>query len=160
MSEVNPIPPDRPWVVPYLTVNGAAKAIEFYTKAFGAVETARMATPDGRLLHAEMTVGEAGLFYLSDDFPEMRGGQESSPTALGGSTVSMSYYVPDCDATFKQAVEAGATPMQEPEDQFWGDRFAVVADPFGHYWSFSTHVRDLTPEEVMAAAEAAMAEFS
>lgn len=159
MSTSTPIPPDRNWVVPYLTVDGAAEALEFYKRAFDAVETARMPLPDGRLMHAEMVIGEQGLFYVSDDFPEMRDGQHSSPKALGGSTVSMSVYVEDCDASFKQAVAEGAMPLQEPEDQFWGDRFAVVADPYGHYWSFSTHVHDLSPEEVMAAAEKAMAEF-
>ncbi len=146
MTAVDPIPGDRPYIVSYLTIKGAAEAIEFYKKAFDAVEHSRMPHPDGRLVHAELSIG-GSLVYLSDDFPEMTG-QESSPAALGSTTVTMHRYVEDCDAAIAQALAAGAEVIMPATDMFWGDRFGVVQDPFGHQWSIATHVRDVSPEEM------------
>jgi uncharacterized glyoxalase superfamily protein PhnB len=166
MSDVNPIPPDRPFVVPYLTIGartdgsagGAADAIEWYTAAFGATETHRQATPDGaKLIHAELVLGD-GLIFLADDFPEW-GGEACAPAAVGGSTVTMHRYVADCDATIDAAVALGAEVLMPPEDMFWGDRFGSIRDPFGHKWSIATHKRDMTPEEMETAAAAMFAEM-
>jgi len=165
MSDANPIPADRPFVVPYMTIGartdgsagGAADAIEWYTAAFGAQETYRQMAPGGdKVLHAEMVLG-GGLLYLSDDFPEWSG-EHSAPAALNGSTVTMHRYVADCDATINKAVELGAEVLMPPADMFWGDRFGSIRDPFGHKWSIATHVRDVTPEEMEAAAAAMFAE--
>jgi PhnB protein len=128
----------------YLTVRNASEAIEFYKKAFGAEDLHRTAAPDGRLLHAEMQVGDSRLM-LSDEFPEM-GSQ--SPLALGGSPVTIWMYVPDVDEAFKQAVDAGVTVRMPLADMFWGDRLAMVTDPYGHVWALATHKEDLTPEEI------------
>ena len=159
MSDVQPIPADRPFVVPYMTIGartdgspgGAADAIEWYTAAFGARETNRQATPDGsKLIHAELVLGD-GLIFLADDFPEFSG-SESAPAALGGSSVTLHRYVVDCDATIEAAVAQGAELTMPPTDMFWGDRFGGIRDPFGHNWSIATHVRDASPEEMEAAA--------
>lgn len=151
MADVNPIPEDRPQVVPYLCVRGAGDAITFYAEAFGAVERNRMESPDGRILHAEIEIG-GHLVFLADDFPEMNEGKESSPAGLGGTTVTMHRYVPDCDATIQSAVDAGAEVVFPATDMFWGDRFGKIRDPFGHEWSIATHVRDVSSEEMAAAA--------
>jgi uncharacterized glyoxalase superfamily protein PhnB len=129
-------------VVPYLRVKGAAKAIEFYTKALGARERMRMPTPDGRVMHAELEIG-SGVLYLCDEFPEM-GGQTAAPN--DASMVHLN--VPDCDAVWRDAVAAGATPTMPLQDMFWGDRFGKFKDPFGHEWSISTTKEQLTPEEM------------
>lgn len=152
MPDINPIPDDRLHVVPYLCIKGASEAIDWYVKAFDAVEASRMPTPDGRVMHAEIEIG-GHLVFMSDDFPEMSGA-ETSPSALGGTTVSLHRYVPDCDATVNQAVEAGAEILMPPEDMFWGDRFAKIRDPFGHEWSIATHVRDVSDSEAAAAGAA------
>lgn len=141
-------------LVPHLVVDGAAKALEFYAKAFGAEETCRMPSPDGRLMHAEMTIGDQTIF-LCDDFPEYCGGKSRTPTALGGSTVTIHRYVKDCDAAIAKAEKAGATVLMPAEDMFWGDRYGSVTDPFGHTWSFATHIKDMTPEEMAEAGKAA-----
>lgn len=166
MSEAQPIPPDRPFVVPYLTIGGrtdgspggAADAIAWYGEAFGAQETNRQIVPDGsgRILHAELVVGD-GLMFLADDFPEFAG-EASAPSALGGSTVTLHRYVADCDATINGAVALGAEVLMPPADMFWGDRFGSIRDPFGHKWSIATHVRDVSLEEMEAAAAAMFAE--
>ena len=150
MSQVDPIPADRPQVVPYLSVKGAADAIDWYVRAFDAVERARMPTPDGRIVHAEVEFG-GHLVYLSDEFPEMTGGKETSPTSVGSTTVTLHRYVTDCDAVVAQAAEAGAEVLMPPMDMFWGDRLATLRDPFGHEWSIATHLRDASPEEIAAA---------
>jgi PhnB protein len=133
-------------LIPHLVVKGAAKAIEFYKAALGAEEVARMPLPDGRLMHATLKVGGATLF-LCDDFPDHCGGVSRAPA--GPSPVTLHLCVPDTDAAIAAAAAAGATVTLPAEDMFWGDRYAQVADPFGHAWSFSTPL----PAERKAAAE-------
>jgi PhnB protein len=137
-------------ITPYLCVRGGADAIDFYRRAFGAKELSRMASPDGLVGHATLLIGDATV-YLSD---EMMGA--TSPKTLGGSPVTLHMYVPDCDATFKQAVAAGATEIQPPADQFWGDRYGQVEDPFGHRWGISTQKEEVSPEEMEKRSKAAM----
>lgn len=138
-------------IVPYLMVDGAAAAIDFYTAAFGAEERFRLPMPDGGIGHAEIVVNGATV-YLADAPDEMPG-SAANPGKLGGSSVLLHQYVADCDASVARAVTAGATVVRAPEDQFYGDRAALVADPFGHLWSFHTHVRDVSPEEMQSAVE-------
>ncbi|MGI9603732.1 MAG: VOC family protein [Acidimicrobiales bacterium] len=151
VSMVQPIPPDRPGVIPYLTVEGAASAITWYGTVFGATSGSTTPSADGRLVHAELRVGE-GLVFVADDFPETNDGQGASPWAVGGSPVTLHHYVRDVDATVEVAVAEGATLLFGPVEMFWGDRFAKIQDPFGHLWSLATHVRDVTEEEQAAAA--------
>jgi len=152
-----PIPPGHEGLIPHLVVDGAARAIDFYKKALGAEEIARMPAPDGkRLMHAEIRVGDT-VVYLADDFPEYCGGKSRSPSSLGASPVTIHRYVEDCDAAIGRAEKAGATVSMPAADMFWGDRYGKVTDPFGHEWSFATHVRDLSPEEMTKAAEEAFA---
>lgn len=125
-------------VTPHLVVDGAAKAIEFYQAAFGAVELQRFsADNDERLMHAAVSIG-GGMVMLMDDFPEHRGGKQSTPTALGGTPVIIHLELPDVDAVWQQAVDAGATVVMPLEDQFWGSRYGQVRDPFGHVWSLAS----------------------
>ncbi|MGP1310474.1 MAG: VOC family protein [Phycisphaerales bacterium] len=141
--------------VPHLVVDDAAKALEWYAKAFGAEETCRMPAPDGkRLMHAEMKIGDH-TFFLCDDFPEYCEGQSRSAKALGGSSVTIHQYVEDCDAAVARAEKAGAEVKMPPTDMFWGDRYGGVHDPFGHSWTFATHIKDMTPEEMAEGAKAA-----
>ena len=137
--------------IPYLMIDGATKAMAFYAEAFGAVERFRMEMPDGSIAHAEIEIDGAAL-YLADAPADMPG-EAGSPTKLGGTSVLLHRYVADCDATFQRAVDAGASVVRAPEDQFYGDRSAVIADPFGHQWSLHTHVRDVSEEEMAAAME-------
>jgi len=139
-------------VVPYLLIDGASAAIDFYVKAFGAAEHFRMPMPDGTLGHAEIDIAGA-VIYLADAPAEMPG-DAGSPTRFGGTTVLLHRYVADVDAAFAQAINAGATVVREPEDQFYGDRAAVVADPWGHQWSLHSHIRDVSPEEMAEAMKA------
>lgn len=156
MSQVKKIPDGYHSITPYLNVKEGVKAIDFYKKAFGAKEIMRMMTPDGKALaHGEIEIGDSKLM-LSDEFPEMK---NTSPTTLGGSSVGIFLYVEDVDKTFNQAVSEGAKVLFPVEDQFWGDRHGSVEDPFGHRWSISTHVRDLSPEEMKKAAEEAMSKM-
>ena len=148
-----PIPEGYHSVTPYLAVDDAAQAIEYYKKAFGARERVRMPAPDGKIGHAELEIGDA-LVMLADPFPHSTA---RPPTELGGTSVGVHMYVEDVDATVKQAVDAGATVTMEVADQFWGDRFGAVTDPFGHVWTIATHVEDLTPEEIAERGGAAMA---
>jgi PhnB protein len=150
---VQPVPEGYHTVTPYLTVDDAAAAIEFYEKAFGANERVRMDTPDGKIGHAELEIGDS-LVMLSDALPQFTA---RPPKELGGTTASVFLYVEDVDAVTKQAVDAGATVTTEVADQFWGDRFGAVTDPFGHLWSISTHVEDVPPEEMAERAKAALA---
>lgn len=141
-------------ITPHLVIEGAAEAMEFYKLAFGALELGRAPMPDGkRLMHAAMRVGDSMLF-LVDAFEEMG---MKGPKALGGTGVTLHLYVTDTDAAFKRAVEAGCAAAMAPADMFWGDRYAKVKDPFGHEWSLATHIRDMTPEEMEAAMNAAFA---
>lgn len=146
----NPIPDDlADRFVPYLMIEGASEAIDFYVRAFGATERFRMPMPDGKIGHAELIINGAPL-YLADA-PDDMPGSAANPKRLGGTTVLLHQYVTDVDAVFARAVEAGATPIREPEDQFYGDRASVVEDPFGHQWSIHTHLRDMTPEDMERA---------
>jgi len=149
-AKVNPIPEGCEGIIPHLIVKGGTQAIEFYKKAFGAEEVMRIPSPDGRVMHAELRIGSS-LVYLADDFPEMCGGKSRNPKSLGGTPGTVHRYVTDCDSVVKRAVEAGATVSMPVQDMFWGDRYGVVEDPFGHSWSFATHKRDLTPEQISKA---------
>ena len=150
---VQPIPDGYNTVSPYLAVDDAQKAIDYYTKAFGAKETVRMDAPDGKIGHAELQIGDSHVM-LSDPFPQA---STTPPKELGGTSASIFMYVEDVDAVVQKAVDAGATVTMEVEDQFWGDRFGSITDPFGHIWSIATHVEDLTPEEIEERGKAAMA---
>ncbi len=150
---VQPIPEGYNTVSPYLAVDDAAKAIEYYTKAFGAEETVRMNGPDGKIGHAELKIGDSHIM-LSDPFPQS---STKPPPELGGTSASIFMYVEDVDAVVQKAVDQGATVTMEVEDQFWGDRFGSITDPFGHNWSIATHVEDLSPEEIEERGKAAMA---
>jgi PhnB protein len=153
MAEVKPIPDGYPQVTPYLCVDGASAAIEFYGEVLGATERMRMAGPDGKLGHAELLLGDS-LIMLADEYPELG---IRSPRAFGGSPVTISVYVEDVDAVFDRALKAGATALRPVEEQFYGDRTGQFEDPFGHRWTIATHVEDVPPEEMArrAAAEAA-----
>ena len=148
-AHVEPVPKDMHTVTPHLVCDGAAEAIEFYKKAFGAVETARMQTPDGKIMHASVRIGDSTVM-LVDEFPDYG---SVGPKKLNGSPVTMHVYVPDVDRVFAQAVAAGATVRMPLENQFWGDRYGQVVDPFGHNWSIATHVKDMTPEEMKQAMQ-------
>ena len=148
-----PIPDGYHSVAPYLAVEDAARATTFYEQAFGAKERTRMEAPGGKIGHAEVEVGDA-LVMLADALPQFT---TKSPQELGGTSVSLFLYVEDVDATVQQAVDAGATVTMEVADQFWGDRFGAVTDPFGHLWTIATHVEDVGPDEVAERAKAAMA---
>jgi PhnB protein len=152
-----PIPKGHEGLIPHLVCDRCADAIEFYKQAFGAEEISRMPAPDGvKLMHAEIRIGGRPV-YLCDDFPEHCGGVSRSPRSLGATPVTIHQFVPDCDAAVRRAEQAGAKVELAPQDMFWGDRYAVVTDPFGHSWSLATHVSDPTPEEMAAAAEAMFA---
>ena len=156
MPNVKAIPEGYHTLTPYLAVRDAAKAIEFYKKAFNATETFRMNAPDGKIGHAEMKIGDS-VVMLSDENPQ---GGCASPTALKGTTVTLFLYVENVDATFNQAVQAGATVLMPVTDMFWGDRHGQVADPFGHRWSVATHKEDLNPEEVAERARKAFSQHA
>lgn len=148
-NPVKAIPEGYRTVTTYLIVKDAAKAIDFYTRAFGAVELFRMPGPDGKgVMHAEIKVGDS-IVMLSDECPHMG---TKSPLTLGGTATALHLYVEDVDASFKKATKAGAQTKQPPTDMFWGDRYGKVLDPFGHEWGLATHTEDLTPEEIGARA--------
>ena len=152
-KKVSPIPKGYPILMSYLMVPGAADAIEFYKKAFGAKERMRMPGPNGKIGHAELQFGDSVLM-LADFFPGMG---VSSPEALKGTSFSFMHYVKDVDATFEKAVEAGAKAIQPPTDKFYGDRMGIVSDPFGHLWTIGSHVEDVSPKEMAKRAAAEMA---
>jgi PhnB protein len=152
---VKPIPEGYHSITPYLAVDDAAKAIEFYRDAFGADEVIRMPGPDGKIAHAELQLGDSKLM-LSDPFPESN---VQPPSTRSGPTASVFMYVEDVDGIFEQAQKAGATVVSELQDMFWGDRFGTVSDPFGHVWSLATHIEDLSEEEMAERSKAAMAEM-
>jgi len=144
----NPIPGNYPRVTPYLAVDGAAAAIDFYRDAFGATERMRMAGPDGKIGHAEIDI-EGGLIMLADESAAMN---FRSPITIGGSPVIIHMYVADVDAFFARATAAGAEALRPPTDQFYGDRSCTLKDPFGHAWSIATHVEDVSPAEMQKRA--------
>lgn len=149
-SNLKPIPDGYHTITPYICVNDAANAIEFYKKAFGATELMRLADPSGRIGHAEVKIGDSHLM-LADEFPEMN---FRSPQSLGGSPVTIHLYVEDVDAIANQAVAAGAKLVKEVKDQFYGDRSGTVEDPFGHVWYIATHKEDVSLEEINKHAAA------
>ena len=141
---VKAIPDGYYSLTPYLIVKGAAAALDFYKKAFKAEETVRMPGPGGRIMHAEVKIGNA-VVMLADENPER---QHLSPQTIGGAGVSMMLYTDDVDATFKKAVDAGGKAEMPPTDMFWGDRMGNIKDPFGHSWAIATHKEDVSPEEM------------
>src|SRR5579862_9290817 len=151
-TTAKPIPEGYHSATPYLIVKGAAEAIDFYKRAFGATETFRMANPNGGIAHAEIKIGDS-VIMLADEHPNMgyRG-----PRSLGGSAVSIMLYVADVDGTFDRAVKGGAKAQRPVANQFYGDRSGTLEDPFGHIWTISTHVEDVAPEELQRRAAAAM----
>jgi len=145
-----PIPPGMHSLTPMLTCAGAADAMAFYERAFGAVEVSRLPGPDGRLMHAMMRIGDSALMLVD----EHREWGTLGPKALNGSPVTVHLFVADADATVAQAAAAGATVTMPVAEMFWGDRYGQLQDPFGHRWSVGTHVRDKTPEEIRQAMAA------
>ena len=151
---VKPIPEGQHSITAALVVKGGRKAIEFYAAAFGATTLGVMYGPDGQsVMHAELRIGDSVIF-LGDEAPEYGA---RSPQSLGGSPVSLNLYTEDCDATFDRAVAAGATPTMPVADQFWGDRYGKLTDPFGHTWGIATHKEDVSAEEVARRAREFMA---
>lgn len=144
------IPKGYHTVTPSLFVAGAAKAIDFYKKALGAEELMRFPGPDGKIMHAEIKVGDS-IIMLADEMPDMGG---RSPKSIGGTPVSFFVYGENVDAAWKRAVDAGAREVQPLADQFWGDRTGCLEDPFGHHWWLAQHLEDLTPEQIQKNAEA------
>lgn len=151
-----PIPDGHEGLIPHLTCSPAAAALDFYKKAFGAEEVHRMPGPDGRLMHAAIRI-DGRYVFLADDFPEYCGGKEQNPGALGGTPVTIHRYVKDCDAVIDRAVKAGATVIMPASDMFWGDRYGLLKDPFGHHWAFATHIKDMTSDEMAQAGKEAFA---
>ena len=141
----SPVPEGQHTISPHLTVKGAPQAIEYYRKAFGATELHRSLGPGGLIMHAALKVGDS-MFFLNDEMPMPDGGK--SPTSIGGTAVTINLYVPDADATYRQAISAGAKETMPIADQFWGDRYGIVTDPYGHKWAIATRKEDLTPEEM------------
>jgi len=141
---INPIPDNYPQVIPYLTVDGAAQAIDFYVSVLGAKERMRMPGPDGKIGHAELEIGR-GMVMLSDEFPDMGG---KSPKTVGGNPVTVMTYVDDVDAVFERALNAGATERRPLENQFYGDRSGQFEDPYGHLWYVASHIEDVSDEEM------------
>jgi PhnB protein len=152
-KKVEAVPKAYGAVTPALAIRGAADAIAFYRMAFGAKELSRMPGPDGKLMHAEIRIGDS-IVMLGDESPEMG---SPSPQTLNGSPVGLMLYVKDVDAVFARAVAAGAKPVMPPADMFWGDRFGSVTDPFGHRWSIATHKADLTPKQMKKGMDEWMA---
>jgi PhnB protein len=147
VPQVKPVPEGMHTVTPHLTCAGAAAAIEFYKRGFQAVEVARMAGPDGKLMHAMIRIGDSAVM-LVDEFPDYGA---IGPKTLKGSPVTIHLYVDDVDAFVRRAVDAGAKITMPLADMFWGDRYCQFEDPFGHRWSAATHVRDMSPEEMQQA---------
>lgn len=150
MTDVNPIPEDYPQVCPYLLIDGATEALDFYTGVLGAMERMRMPGPDGTIGHAELQLGDSVI--MLGDMPADMG---HNPKSLGGTTVMICIYVEDVDTLFDRAIEAGATSVQPVETKFYGDRTGIFEDPWGHQWSIMTHVEDVPPEEMAERAAAA-----
>lgn len=148
-DKVKPIPEGYHTVTPYLMIRDAARAIEFYKEAFGAREIHRMVMPEGRIGHAEIQIGDSRIM-LADEFPEMG---FVGPQTRGGTTVSLMVYVEDVDAVFDRAVKAGAKVTRPVANQFYGDRLGGLEDPFGHAWHISTHIEDVSPEEMQRRSE-------
>ena len=153
MHDVNPIPDTYPRVTPHLSIAGVADALEFYQRVLGANVRMRMDAPGGLVAHAEIELGGSVIMLGEEAVP----GSDPSPTKLGGTPVSLFVYVEDVDAVFREAVEAGAQAVSDPELHFYGDRVATIDDPFGHRWNVATHVEDVSPEDLERRAAEAMA---
>jgi PhnB protein len=149
---VSAIPENYPRIIPYLSVDGADEAIKFYDTVFGAKAGTKMNGPDGKVVHAELEIGN-GMVMLADVFPDMGG---KSPTELGGSPVTLMIYVEDVDDCFKRAIANGATQTRAVEDQFYGDRSGSFTDPWGHVWYVASHIEDVPPDEMEKRAAQAM----
>jgi PhnB protein len=145
-AKVSYIPKDYNSVTPYLIVKGAAKAIDYYKKVFGATETVRMNGPDGKVGHAELKIGNSHIM-LADENPSMGAGHTSADT-VGGSPVSLYVYLPDVDDVVKRATTEGAKLLKPVQDQFYGDRSGFIQDPFGHLWGIATHIEDVSPKDM------------
>ena len=152
-KSVNPVPEGFHTITPQLMLEDVAQALDFYKRAFSAKVLVRMDGPQGKVTHAQIQIGDSSVFLG----PAPQNGELRSAEALGGSPVSLFLYVPDVDAFFSQAVSAGAKVRQPLADMFWGDRYGQLTDPFGHSWSLSSHVEDVTPEEMDKRAREAMA---
>ena len=155
-TNVKPIPEGHHTVTPYLTLRGATRAIDFYKKAFGAKEVYRMESPQGMIMHAEIKIGDS-MIMLADEMPGMG---NKSPETVGGTTGGVFLYVDDVDKFFNQAVAAGAKADMPVADQFWGDRYGKLTDPFGHSWSVATHKEDVAPAEMEKRGKEAMAKMA
>jgi uncharacterized glyoxalase superfamily protein PhnB len=153
---VKPIPEGYHTLTPFLTVRDAERAIEFYKNAFGAESRGVMKGPDGKVMHAEIKIGDS-VIMMSDEFPDFG---SVSPQGLGGSPMGLHIYVEDVDASFDRAVKAGAQVEMPVMDQFWGDRYGRLKDPFGHKWSIATHTKDLSMDEMKKGMDEAMAKFA
>jgi uncharacterized glyoxalase superfamily protein PhnB len=147
-TKVNPVPADMHTITPHIVCANAVAAIEFYKKAFGAIDAGQMLAPNGKLIHGMIRIGDSAIM-LAEETPECNA---ISPNTLKGSPVTLHMYVDNADAAFERAIAAGATSVMPPADMFWGDRYGVLQDPFGHKWSIAHHVRDMSPEEMHAAA--------
>ncbi|THV41700.1 VOC family protein [Glycomyces buryatensis] len=156
MPEVQPIPTDSPRVMPYLFIDGATDAIEFYKSVLGAEERMRMEAPGGKVGHAELKLGES-VVMMADEFPDMGA---IGPKNVGGTSVMLHVYVEDVDAVFASALASGAKQLQEVKNEFYGDRIGTFEDPWGHRWSVASHVEDVPPEEMQRRMEKATAEMS
>jgi PhnB protein len=154
MAGVKPIPEGYHNVTPYLFVRGAVGAIDFYRSVFGATEIVRMAGSNGKIMHAELRIGDS-IVMLADENPQTG---VMSPQTIGGFSVGLHVYVEDVDAVIKKAVESGAKPLRPVKNQFYGDRSGSVLDPFGHMWSVATHIEDVSPEEMRKRMTAAMSQ--
>jgi PhnB protein len=146
MSKVSPVPQGYHSITPYLVVRGAAQAIEYYKKVFGATETVRMNGPDGKIGHAELKIGDS-IIMLADENPQ-RGQGFTSATTIGNSPISLYIYLPNVDQVIERASTEGAKVLRPAEDQFYGDRSGFIQDPFGHLWGIATHVEDVSPQEM------------
>ncbi|NRF68279.1 VOC family protein [Aquincola sp. S2] len=155
-KKVPAIPPGYSSITPYLTIKGAAEAIDFYKKAFNAEEVMRMNMPDGLVGHAEIRIG-GSVIMLHDENPQWKA---LSPKTIGDSASAIMLYVPDCDTVFQRAVANGATVTMPVEDQFYGDRCGNVTDPFGHKWCIATHIEDVEPDEIARRAKKKFAEMA
>ena len=144
-----PIPDGFHTATPSLVVSNSKEAIEFYKKAFDANEIYQMPAPDGKIMHAMIQIGDS-FVMMADEFPNMG---SKSPVSLGGTAVTIHLYVEDADKIFKQAIEAGGKATMPIMDAFWGDRFGLITDPYGHSWAIATHQKDMSPEEMRKAAE-------
>jgi PhnB protein len=154
MADVKPIPDGYPQIIPSLVIDGAGAAIEFYVAVLGTTVRMRMDSPDGKVGHAELQLGES-VVMLSDEFPEMG---FLGPTSVGGTPVMISVYVDDVDAVYQKALGAGATALRAVEDQFYGDRSGQFEDPFGHRWNVATHVEDVPEDELARRAAEVMSQ--